>query len=66
MVTFCSRTEGISDSRTSDPGPPRRGVELGAHGRGGPPPSDELLARALAEPERLVAHDPSYAKGAQR
>ncbi|WP_413251871.1 ATP-dependent helicase [Streptomyces spectabilis] len=31
-----------------------------------PPPSDELLARALAEPERLVAHDPSYAKGAQR
>ncbi|MEV2194467.1 UvrD-helicase domain-containing protein [Streptomyces phaeochromogenes] len=31
-----------------------------------PPPSDELLARALAEPERLVAHDPSYARGAQR
>ncbi|MEU2562298.1 ATP-dependent DNA helicase [Streptomyces longispororuber] len=31
-----------------------------------PPPSDVLLARALAEPERLVAHDPSYAKGAQR
>ncbi|WP_445954650.1 UvrD-helicase domain-containing protein [Streptomyces sp. LNU-CPARS28] len=31
-----------------------------------PPPSDELLARALAEPERLIAHDPSYAKGAQR
>ncbi|MFD9886323.1 ATP-dependent helicase [Streptomyces alboflavus] len=31
-----------------------------------PPPSDELLARALAEPERLTAHDPSYAKGAQR
>jgi superfamily I DNA/RNA helicase len=23
-----------------------------------PPPSDELLTRALAEPERLVAHDP--------
>ncbi|MGW1023080.1 ATP-dependent helicase [Streptomyces sp. NPDC002577] len=31
-----------------------------------PPPSDELLARALAEPERLAAHDPSYARGAQR
>jgi superfamily I DNA/RNA helicase/RecB family exonuclease len=30
-----------------------------------PPPSDVLLARALAEPERLVAHDPSYARGAQ-
>ncbi|MFD4140284.1 UvrD-helicase domain-containing protein [Streptomyces sp. NPDC058572] len=31
-----------------------------------PPPSDELIARALAEPERLVAHDPAYARGAQR
>ncbi|MFF6785953.1 UvrD-helicase domain-containing protein [Streptomyces sp. NPDC012510] len=31
-----------------------------------PPPSDELLARALAQPERLVAHDPVYARGAQR
>lgn len=31
-----------------------------------PAPSDVLLARALAEPERLVAHDPSYASGAQR
>ncbi|MET8631252.1 ATP-dependent DNA helicase [Streptomyces sp. NPDC004680] len=31
-----------------------------------PPPSDALLARALAEPERLVAHDPAYARGAQR
>ncbi|MFI1289398.1 UvrD-helicase domain-containing protein [Streptomyces sp. NPDC020792] len=31
-----------------------------------PPPSDQLLARALAEPERLVAHDPTYARGAQR
>ncbi|MGW4028050.1 ATP-dependent helicase [Streptomyces sp. NPDC004838] len=31
-----------------------------------PPPSDQLLARAVAEPERLVAHDPSYARGAQR
>ncbi|MER7971653.1 ATP-dependent DNA helicase [Streptomyces sp. NPDC096080] len=31
-----------------------------------PPPSDELLARALAEPERLIAHDPAYARGAQR
>ncbi|QNE75086.1 AAA family ATPase [Streptomyces finlayi] len=31
-----------------------------------PPPSGELLAQALAEPERLVAHDPKYARGAQR
>ncbi|WP_130443750.1 ATP-dependent DNA helicase [Streptomyces sp. BK239] len=31
-----------------------------------PPPSDELLARALAEPERLITHDPAYARGAQR
>nr|WP_202539263.1 ATP-dependent DNA helicase [Streptomyces sp. SID8379] len=31
-----------------------------------PPPSDDLLARALAEPERLAAHDPAYARGAQR
>ncbi|WP_217129512.1 ATP-dependent DNA helicase [Streptomyces sp. AC558_RSS880] len=31
-----------------------------------PPPSDELLARALAEPERLSVHDPAYARGAQR
>ncbi|MFE1024259.1 ATP-dependent helicase [Streptomyces sp. NPDC058818] len=31
-----------------------------------PRPSDELLARALAEPERLAVHDPAYARGAQR
>ncbi|MDJ0384401.1 ATP-dependent helicase [Streptomyces sp. G-G2] len=31
-----------------------------------PAPSDVLLARALAEPERLVAHDPAHARGAQR
>ncbi|WP_435852726.1 ATP-dependent helicase [Streptomyces vietnamensis] len=31
-----------------------------------PPPSDVLLARALAQPERLAAHDPAYARGAQR
>ncbi|MGW2087081.1 ATP-dependent helicase [Streptomyces sp. NPDC001880] len=31
-----------------------------------PAPSGVLLARALAEPERLVAHDPAYARGAQR
>ncbi|MES9521357.1 ATP-dependent helicase [Streptomyces capoamus] len=31
-----------------------------------PPPSDELLARVLAEPERLAVHDPVYARGAQR
>ncbi|WP_415951079.1 ATP-dependent helicase [Streptomyces sp. KLOTTS4A1] len=37
-----------------------------AGGNRTPRPSDELLARALAEPERLAAHDPSYARGAQR
>ncbi len=37
-----------------------------AGGNALPPPSDELLARALAEPERLAAHDPAYARGAQR
>ncbi|MFI2430829.1 ATP-dependent helicase [Streptomyces sp. NPDC018693] len=31
-----------------------------------PPPSDELLTWALAEPERLAVHDPTYARGAQR
>ncbi|WP_079022777.1 ATP-dependent helicase [Streptomyces resistomycificus] len=31
-----------------------------------PPPSDQLIARALAEPERLAVHDPVYARGAQR
>lgn len=31
-----------------------------------PAPSDVLLTRALAEPERLAAHDPSYARGAHR
>ncbi|WP_351226371.1 ATP-dependent DNA helicase [Streptomyces sp. NPDC002133] len=31
-----------------------------------PAPSDTLIARALAEPERLTAHDPAYARGAQR
>ncbi|GGT39753.1 hypothetical protein GCM10014713_36860 [Streptomyces purpureus] len=31
-----------------------------------PPPSDVLLARALAEPERLAVHDPAYARGALR
>ncbi|MFE9854159.1 ATP-dependent helicase [Streptomyces sp. NPDC005780] len=31
-----------------------------------PAPSGKLLARALAEPERLVTHDPAYARGAQR
>ncbi|MHB9859222.1 ATP-dependent helicase [Streptomyces sp. YIM S03343] len=37
-----------------------------AGGNAVPPPSDELLTRALAEPERLVTHDPAYARGAQR
>ncbi|MEU0954486.1 ATP-dependent DNA helicase [Streptomyces niveus] len=31
-----------------------------------PPPSDTLMARALAEPQRLVTHDPAHARGAQR
>ncbi|MFH8338519.1 ATP-dependent helicase [Streptomyces sp. AM6-12] len=31
-----------------------------------PPSSDDLLTRALAEPERLAVHDPAYARGAQR
>ncbi|TDC67453.1 ATP-dependent helicase [Streptomyces hainanensis] len=31
-----------------------------------PPASDDLIARALAEPERLVTHEPSYAGAAQR
>ncbi|MFJ6390420.1 ATP-dependent helicase [Streptomyces sp. NPDC091972] len=37
-----------------------------AAGNALPPPSDVLLARALAEPERLTVHDPAYARGAQR
>lgn len=37
-----------------------------AAGRAVPRPSDELLAEALDHPERLVAHDPGYARGAQR
>ncbi|MFG2813703.1 ATP-dependent helicase [Streptomyces sp. NPDC048410] len=37
-----------------------------AAGQALPAPSDVLLAQALAEPERLVAHDPAYARGAQR
>ncbi|WP_419183838.1 ATP-dependent helicase, partial [Streptomyces albidus (ex Kaewkla and Franco 2022)] len=37
-----------------------------AAGESVPRPSDVLLAAALAEPERLVAHDPAYARGAQR
>ncbi|MFI6375272.1 ATP-dependent helicase [Streptomyces sp. NPDC050546] len=37
-----------------------------AGGNALPPPSDVLLARALAEPERLAVHDPAYARGAQR
>lgn len=35
-------------------------------GRSVPRPSDVLIAEALDEPERLVAHDPAYARGAQR
>ncbi|WP_055486246.1 ATP-dependent DNA helicase [Streptomyces sp. WMMB 322] len=37
-----------------------------AAGESVPRPSDVLLTEALAEPERLVAHDPAYARGAQR
>ncbi|MER5973822.1 UvrD-helicase domain-containing protein [Streptomyces sp. NPDC002055] len=37
-----------------------------AAGRTVPRPSDVLIAEALAEPERLTAHDPAYARAAQR
>ncbi|WCH94134.1 ATP-dependent DNA helicase [Streptomyces moderatus] len=37
-----------------------------AAGNALPPPSGDLLARALAEPERLAVHDLTYARGAQR
>ncbi|MEU5208298.1 ATP-dependent DNA helicase [Streptomyces sp. NPDC020742] len=37
-----------------------------AAGRPLPRPSDELIAGALADPRRLIAHDPGYARGAQR
>ncbi|WP_258038703.1 ATP-dependent helicase, partial [Streptomyces sp. SM12] len=41
-------------------------TEERAAGQDPPPSSDELIARALAEPERLVTHDPRYAGGALR
>ncbi|WUH95751.1 ATP-dependent helicase [Streptomyces sp. NBC_00433] len=31
-----------------------------------PRPSDVLIAEAVSQPERLVAHDPSYSRGARR
>ncbi|WP_376772631.1 ATP-dependent helicase [Streptomyces zagrosensis] len=37
-----------------------------AAGRAVPRPSDVLIAEALTEPQRLVVHDPAYARGAQR
>ncbi|MFJ2637309.1 ATP-dependent helicase [Streptomyces sp. NPDC087422] len=37
-----------------------------AAGRAVPRGSDELIAEAVGEPERLVAHDPAYARGALR
>ncbi|MEV5505954.1 ATP-dependent helicase [Streptomyces orinoci] len=37
-----------------------------AAGEAVPRPSDTLIAEALAEPERLIAHHSSYARGAQR
>ncbi|WP_435246473.1 ATP-dependent helicase [Streptomyces sp. NRRL F-5630] len=40
-------------------------AEERAAGNPVPPPSDVLLARALAEPERLIAHDAAYAKAAR-
>ncbi|MFH8980795.1 ATP-dependent helicase [Streptomyces varsoviensis] len=36
-----------------------------AAGTGVPRPSDVLIAEAVAQPERLVAHDPAYARGAR-
>ncbi|WP_165988229.1 ATP-dependent DNA helicase [Streptomyces sp. YIM 98790] len=41
-------------------------AEERAAGHTRPAPWDELVARALAEPERLIAHDPAYAAGAQK
>ncbi|WNI19772.1 ATP-dependent helicase [Actinacidiphila sp. ITFR-21] len=35
-------------------------------GRAVPRPSDVLIAEAVARPELLTAHDPAYARGAQR
>nr|WP_235031870.1 ATP-dependent DNA helicase [Actinacidiphila yanglinensis] len=35
-------------------------------GQAVPRPSDALIADAVARPERLAAHDPAYARGAQR
>jgi superfamily I DNA/RNA helicase/RecB family exonuclease len=37
-----------------------------AAGNAFPPPSDDLLARALCAPERLTVHDDAYAGGARR
>ncbi|MEV5243018.1 ATP-dependent DNA helicase [Streptomyces cinnamoneus] len=37
-----------------------------AAGHAVPRPSDTLVAEALTEPGRLAAHDPAYARGAQR
>ncbi|MFI9205151.1 ATP-dependent helicase [Streptomyces sp. NPDC053048] len=37
-----------------------------AAGQALPRPSDTLIAEALAEPQRLAAHDPAYARSAQR
>ncbi|MEU3556800.1 ATP-dependent helicase [Streptomyces fragilis] len=37
-----------------------------AAGNAFPPPSDDLLARALCAPERLIAHDDAYAGGARK
>ncbi|MFF6957939.1 UvrD-helicase domain-containing protein [Streptomyces sp. NPDC008317] len=37
-----------------------------AAGHAVPRGSDELIAEAVGEPERLVAHDPAYARGALR
>ncbi|SFB91735.1 ATP-dependent helicase [Streptomyces aidingensis] len=41
-------------------------AEERAAGHTHPAPWDELVTRALAEPERLIAHDPAYAAGAQK
>ncbi|MDI5970411.1 UvrD-helicase domain-containing protein [Streptomyces sp. SL13] len=37
-----------------------------AGGRAVPSPSDRLITAALAAPERLIAHDDAYARGARR
>ncbi|WP_405489139.1 ATP-dependent helicase [Streptomyces sp. NBC_00096] len=65
VVLLCSPLGGMDAADLRRLGRALRDEERAA-GVKTPAPSDVLLARALAEPERLVAHDPAYARGAQR